>query len=505
MKFTIPKTPAERAEMLRKAEALRAADGSFKDDAARDEFDARMEAIEAYDTAQSAAPKPPDADAIRAAERTRITDITTAVRLAGLGAELGADMIGRGITIDAARAEIFVKLAEADAAKPPTHGQGGVRMGEDARDKFLRGASAWLLAKSGMAALVAKTTKTEPGDPGEFRGMTLLEIAKLCLSRAGVATRGDKMEVVGSALTHRGGPYQGAGDFAVLLETTMNKVLQAAYDVTPDTWRRFCATRTAGDFRAQNFYRNGSFGTLDALNEHGEFKNKAIPDGEKSTYSVGTKGNIIGLSRAAIVNDDMGAFNDLATRFGQGAALSIESDVYALLALNSGLGPTQSDAQPFFHSNRKNVNGTGSALAVAGIDADRVIMAAQTDASGNLILNLLPSVLLVQSGLGGTARVINDAQYDPDTANKLQRPNMVRGLFRDIVDSPRIVAGSTRRYLFADPAIAPTIVVAFLDGQQSPVLESQNGWRVDGVEWKVRIDYGVAAVDFRGCVTNAGQ
>lgn len=504
MKIQIPKTAAERAILLREAEALRGADGAFKDDAAREAFDARMEAIEAFDKRPSAAQ--PSADEIRAAERARITGIQDAVRVAKLGADVAADLVGRNLTMADASTEIFRLMAKKqEEEQPPIDNKRGVEFGEDARDKFLRGAGAWLLAKSGMDALVAKATKGEIGDAGEFRGMTMLELAKAYLNRSGVSTGSDKMAVAAAALTHRGGPYQGAGDFAVLLETTMNKVLQAAYDVTPDTWRRFCAVRTAGDFRTQNFYRNGSFGTLDALNEHGEFKNKTIPDGEKATYAVSTKGNIIGLSRAAIVNDDMGAFNDLATRFGQAAALSIESDVFALLALNSGLGPTQADAQPFFHSNRKNVNGTGSALAVAGIDADRVIMAAQTDPSGNLILNLQPSVLLVQSGLGGTARVINDAQYDPDTVNKLQRPNMVRGLFRDIVDSPRIVAGSTRRYLFADPSIAPTIVVAFLDGQQSPVLESQNGWRVDGVEWKVRIDYGVAAVDFRGAVTNAGQ
>jgi hypothetical protein len=32
----------------------------------------------------------------------------------------------------------------------------------------------------------------------------------------------------------------------------------------------------------------------------------------------------------------------------------------------------------------------------------------------------------------------------------------------------------------------------------------QNGFSVDGVQWKVRHDYGVAAIDYRGAVTNAG-
>ena len=87
-------------------------------------------------------------------------------------------------------------------------------------------------------------------------------------------------------------------------------------------------------------------------------------------------------------------------------------------------------------------------------------------------------------------------------ANKLQKPNIVNGLFRDIVDTPRMTGN--RRYLFADPSEAPVLEVAFLDGNQNPYLELQNGFDVDGARYKVRLDYGVAAVDYRGAVTNAG-
>jgi hypothetical protein len=100
--------------------------------------------------------------------------------------------------------------------------------------------------------------------------------------------------------------------------------------------------------------------------------------------------------------------------------------------------------------------------------------------------------------------VINQSQYDPDTvANKAQmKPNVVAGLYRDIVDTGRLTG--TRRYSFADPSIAPVIEVAFLDGNELPFMDSQEGFRMDGVEWKVRLDYGVGAIDYRGAVTNAG-
>src|SRR5690606_15111568 len=96
-----------------------------------------------------------------------------------------------------------------------------------------------------------------------------------------------------------------------------------------------------------------------------------------------------------IINDDMGALANLASEFGRAAARTIENAVYALLAENAGLGPTMSDAQPFFHANRANVNATGSALTVAGLDADRVVMRAQLDPSGKDYLSLSPAVLVI--------------------------------------------------------------------------------------------------------------
>ena len=111
-----------------------------------------------------------------------------------------------------------------------------------------------------------------------------------------------------------------------------------------------------------------------------------------------------------------------------------------------------------FHADHGNI-GDGTAMSVAGFEAERVLMGKQMDVSGNDYLDLRPEVLLTSLALGGTARVLNDAQYDPDTANKLQRPNMVRGLFNDIVDSARLAG--TRRYMFANPNLAPVIEVAF--------------------------------------------
>ena len=443
---------------------------------------------------QPTAPAAPDAAAILAADKSRRE---------GVRAKL-APWAGR---MDAAEHAALLRMCEDDLQCTPeaaatrlldvlgknsAPAQGRISTVQDEGDKRIEAAAAALMVRAGVAT--DEQRKHIQANP--FRGMRLTEIARASLERAGVRTQGmDQMSMVAAAFT------QSTSDFPILLENTMNKTLRAAYATAPDTWSRFCARGTVSDFRVHNRYRVGSLGNLDTLTELGEFRNRTIPDGEKGVISAATRGNIINLSRQAVVNDDLGAFVGLAAMLGRAARRTIEADVYALLALNSGAGPTMLDGQPLFHASHNNIS-TGAALSMLAVDADRVLMASQRDVSGVEFLDLRPAVLVVPLSLGGTARTINDAQYDPDTANRLQRPNMVRGLFSDVVDTPRLTG--TRRYVFASPSDAPALEVAFLDGNEEPFLELENGFTVDGARWKARLDYGVAATDWRGAVTNAG-
>lgn len=424
---------------------------------------------------------------IMAAEESRKAEIVAAFgNFADQHSELLMKcLIDSKVSADQARAKLLNAIGAQSG--PPTPGFVTVAVGGSASERFIN---------DGVEAILARAGFGQASSSNPLRGLRLDAIAYKSLEIAGGRFDGmAPMQIVGSAFT------QTSSDFPVLLENAMHKVLQTAYAEQPDTWSRFCATGSVSDFRAHNRYRVGSFGNLDTLTEAGEYRNKAIPDGEKSSITASTKGNIINLTRKAIIDDDLGAFINLAASLGRAGRRTIESDVYALLALNSGLGPTMGDSKTLFHADHGNI-GTNTALTVSGIEADRVLMAMQKDVGGNGYLDLRPEVLLVPMSLGGTARIINSAEYDPDTANKLQKPNMVRGLFSDVVDTPRMTG--TRRYLFANSTVAPVIEVAFLNGDQGPFLESENGFTVDGVRWKVRLDYGVGAIDYRGAVTNSG-
>lgn len=414
-----------------------------------------------------------------------------------LGRDWAKKHLDEGTPIDAVRDDALERLMAAEAKAPTSSVRAEVV--DDGRDRFMRGASHWLTMRAGVAQMAAKGEKLEPG---EFRGMSLLDLARHSLELSGVSTRGmDRSELAGLALTHRSNINQGTGDFPILLGNVMHKVLLGAYDLFPMTWNRWCATGSVSDFRAHNRYRLGSIANLQTVAEFGEVPFEDIPDGERQTITASTKGIRVSLSRQALINDDMQAFNQVPTQLGQAAARSIEAAVYAMLLENAGLGPTMSDALAFFDAGHSNI-GTAAAYAVASIDSDISVMRVQTGPNGEKI-NLRPAVVVVPVSLRGTAQLVNNNTTDPTASKSSTTANIVAGAFRDVIDTPYLTG--TRRYLFADPAQAAAFEVAFLEGQAQPMLESQPGWSTLGVEWRIVHDWGVAALDYRAGVTNAGQ
>jgi ATP-dependent Clp endopeptidase proteolytic subunit ClpP len=438
----------------------------------------------------------PDASEVRAAalreDAARRSAIAAAAQPfmahAGMAEFVAAMQNDHSVTELVANQRILAKLG---AGAEPVAG-GRVVTVADETDKRRDGMVAALLIRANVADKAAQAAASA----NPFRGRTLLAIAEASLQAAGIRTEGmNSREIVAASFT------QSSSDFPVLLESVMHKTLLGAYATQAMTWNRFCKIGTVSDFRAHNRYRVGSLGNLQPKNELGEYKNVAIPDGEKSSISAATKGFILNISREAIINDDLGAITDQASAAGRAAARTVEVDVYALLASNSGLGPVLSDGKTLFHADHGNI-APGAAMAVDVLDAMRVLMAQQKDVTGNDFLDLRPEILMVPVGLGGSARVIIGAEYDTSVSNKFQVPNKVRGLVRDIVDTPRMAG--TRFHLLASPAEAAAIEVAFLDGQSEPYLETAQAFDTDGGRLKVRMDYGVAGHDFRGAVTNAG-
>ena len=442
-------------------------------------------------------------DTAVASERARVGGIRALGTKHGMTNEFVDELVNGDTTLAVAREKILDKLAEGGDAANVGHNS-PARVTVDQREKFREGATNWLLVKAGVAHLVEKAAalrgETIKIDPGEFRGVRNVDLARESLANIGMnVTSRDPDAIVREAMSPRAAVItQTTSDFPVLFENAIHRTLQAAYATTPDTWSRFAGTGTVTDFRLHTRYLRGTFGALDQVNEAGEFKDKPIPDLAKELIKAKTVGNMINLSRQMIVNDDMDIFSGLAVDLGRAAKLTIEIDVYALLNSN----PLMNDGFALFSSQHGNLAAAGAIPSVASFDAIDVAMASQKDLSGNEYLEISPNTLLVPRGLRGAAVTINGSEYDPDAVSKLQKPNIVKGLFADIVASKRLAG--TAYYAFADPNVAPAIEVVFLNGVTEPFTDSQDGWRVDGVEWKVRHDYGVGAVNWRSAYKQPG-
>ncbi|MEO8134843.1 MAG: ClpP-like prohead protease/major capsid protein fusion protein [Betaproteobacteria bacterium] len=496
--------PAAAAAFFRSAETMTAeekaaalAKEAAEAKAKSDKEASDKAAAEAAEKARLAA-----APALAAVGSTRTLEQNKEIRAAfepfmgrdGVRAVYDAALLDPSITVDAARSQLIVALGKDVTPANPTGSF--VQMGADESEKFREACSQALLFRIGVASPEAKAKIGQ----NPYRGYKLPKMAEAAMRLKGKRTEGmSDMEIVAAAFT------QSRDDFPILLETTMNKTLQAAYALAPQTWRRFSKVGSVSDFRPNNRYRKGTFGQIYTVGENGEFKNIPIPEGTKTTISAITKGAIINMTRQMMVDDDLGVFTGLGSELGDVAGRQIEIDVYAMLNQNSGAGPTMDDTFVLFSTDHANLAGAGAVPSVITIAAAETALKSQPrkDSAGNTVDYYdfqPPYVFLGGIAIAGSVRVINAAQFDPDTTNKLQKPNQVNGMFRDIIGSPRIQG--TDWYVFASEA--PVFEVAFLNGNETPFVETQMGFDVDGMRMKVRLDYGIAVADYVGGYSNPG-
>lgn len=380
----------------------------------------------------------------------------------------------------------------------PTTSVGGnsalsITGGDDQRDKRRAAGAIWLQARAGHK-LGGDDAKLLNGNP--FRGMNFHDMARDCLEESGAYKRGmNRHDVIMAAITHS------TSDFPNIFENALHKTMLRGFELQKPTWPRFCKTSSLSDFRPHIRYRSGSIGDLEVRLANGEYKSVTLGDAERETIQAVARGGILNVSREMLVDDDMSVFTDAATMLGQSAARTLEKAVYALFALNGGDGPTMGDGEPLFDPTHGNIAAVAAAPTVASFDAARVAMASQLDPSGNDYLDLSPTIWLGPMSLGGTARVINGAEFDND-GTAFQKPNKVRNLLSDVIDTPRLSGNAW--YSLADPNVEPVFEVGFLDGQQAPQLAQEESFNQHGMKWRIVYEFGTAAVGYRGILRNAG-
>jgi hypothetical protein len=220
---------------------------------------------------------------------------------------------------------------------------------------------------------------------------------------------------------------------------------------------------------------------------------KRCADG-KETYAVKTYGRIVPISRQALVNDSLDAFGRIPAALGAAAAAFEASFLADLLQSNSNAGPTMSDTYNLFDAtNHGNQAGSGAAPSLTSLDEARKAIRAQTGLADEVI-QVNPSFLLCGSVQETKAQQVVSSIQATETANV----NPFSSL--QVITDVRI-AGNQWYLVSTD---IDGLEYCHLEGNQGPNIETRIGFDIDGVEIKVREDFGAGFVDYRGWFRNAG-
>lgn len=319
---------------------------------------------------------------------------------------------------------------------------------------------------------------------------------------------------------------QTTSDFPLLTGDVLGRMMLARYREFPSPWRQFMRVRNnLRDFRTvRRLQFDGLEGTWDSVPEQAEFTYEALSETgytyAPEKYAQGAK-----ISFEALMNDDLGAFEEIPDRLGRGGARTVNR--FATELYVDANGPHAS----LYTGGQGNIIDSNPVLSVAGLQDGYTELRGMLDADGEPIM-VEAVVLVVPPALEVTARnIINAILLDINEAGgatnqRVRTENwMVANLSLAVDPYIPVVAstanGDTSWFLFASPSVGrPAVEVGFLTGFAEPQLYQKlaNTRRVGGdidqmhgdfasmsQEYKGVIAFGGSRLDWRGTVASNGS
>ena len=411
------------------------------------------------------------------AERTRVQEIAHIVDVAGLDKSIATQFIARGASVDEARKEVFTKMSEKSKATQVSGAAPSVEITRDEKQAKIDGVSNLLLHK-----MNSKNQLDENGK--RFYGMSMVRIAEdLIGGRHGL----NDIQLATRALT--------TSDFSNILANVAEKSMRQAYNVQPQTFKPFVKEGTLRNYKTANRLMLGDFPSLSAISEHGEFTYGKMSE-SKETIQLARYGKAMSFTKEMLVNDDLGAFNDFASKSARACARLESNLVYTSTLVGN---PTMSDGNTLFHASHSNYVSSGTAINVANIGIMWNLIRAQTTLDGVDYADLTPKFLICGPANTILAHQYTSAAFQPTASSSI---NPYAGRLT-VIEDPRISGNGW--YLACDPSEIDTIELAKLEGQESPIVTiAQNPTKPGALEIFVEHNVGAAVLDYRGLAFNAG-
>ncbi|HEY2454136.1 MAG TPA: ClpP-like prohead protease/major capsid protein fusion protein [Scandinavium sp.] len=408
--------------------------------------------------------------------RTAISGVFTAFANHPGVTELQASCISdQFCTAADAQQKLLTKLAE--ATTPGANGYAHIHAGNGN-----------IIGDSVRNVVLVRAGFGERQTDNQFNGMSLMELARASLTGRSIGVSGmDRMGIVGLAFTHS------SSDFAHILMDAATKSALAGWDDAEETFDKWTRTGELPDFKPGNRVGLEAFPSLRQVRPGAEYKYATLND-SGAVIRLATYGELFSIDRQAIINDDMSFITRIPASMGRAAKATIGDLVYATLTEN----PDFNGEQLFSEDRNNYISGD---LDVDNLAAARSMMKRQK--SGDRTLNISPAFLLVPTMLEAYADQILHSTSVPGAENNSGIKNPVLNM-AEIIAEPRLDEAGEEDWYLAARKGSDTIEVAYLDGNAAPTVESTSGFTVDGVTMKVRIDAGVAPMDYRGLLKASG-
>jgi len=311
-------------------------------------------------------------------------------------------------------------------------------------------------------------------------------------------------------------------DFPEFLFGIIRTALWHGYERIAPSFDRYSTIENAPDFRERRMRGLNALTGIGYVGDHGEYPGMRRTERPSAALAVDTYGGVYSLTRQLIINDDTGELlNRNPADMGFNAGNFVAETIVALVESGGLLAP---DGAAFFSAGRGN-SGTAPLSEDAVADAITALET-QRDDDGYRI-RIRANLLMVQNArqemiarrivnstttgatvnyTGGTAG-IGSAYMDKGLDNPVQGILGGDQLLREV-----FLNDVTDWYLFADPSAVPAFAIGFLNGERRPFIGLKNPevrnalgpgvdpytFELDSVDFKVRLDFGVAAVDPRG-------
>jgi hypothetical protein len=308
-----------------------------------------------------------------------------------------------------------------------------------------------------------------------------------------------------------------ATQWADILGNTLYRRLLMRYAEPQYNERTIAKFGSAPDHRTREVVIMGYFGDLSTVAENAAYTAITDPTDDKVTYAVTKRGNLFGVTREAIIADDLRSVQEAVDRLGRAARRTLAQFIWTFW---NGAGSVYDvDTVAWFnaaHANTGTTALTADAAGAAEVFAKVMQLADQTEPGSGKKIGIPPLTSLwldVPHALYSVARRLNISREfgagvtnqvfgmfgDPDRPDGGERIN-VNPLFTDATDwGVHVEPGAGMR---------ESIGVDFLNGREEPEfwladLPTQGAlFTNDRIEYKIRHEYGGDLTDFRGAAKN---